>query len=167
MKKIFSLFAVLFVTVSLASAQELQLVNYKGGDFTKASSVDEKAGAKMDQAGANATEWNYGTIKNASTGYRYFKFTNTGKGPLVISAAKGSCGCTVPTWPKEPIMPGESNFIKVKYDTKRTGAFTKYVTLTSNAQSNTTTRLKIFGTVEAPNSAPASTAPKVIAKPQG
>ena len=62
-----------------------------------------------------------------------FKFTNTGDAPLIISNAKGSCGCTVPVWPKEPIAPGASNVIKVKYDTKRIGAFNKSVTLTSNA----------------------------------
>jgi len=82
---------------------------------------------------------------------------------LVISAAKGSCGCTVPSYPKEPIMPGESEFIKVKYDTKRTGAFTKYVTLTTNAQANTTTRLKIMGTVDAPATAPAPAAKPALA----
>ena len=166
MKKIFSLFAVLFVAVSFVSAQEMVFVNYGAGDCTKASSADEKAGAQMDQPGTTATEWNYGNIKNASTGYRYFKFTNTGSGPLVISAAKGSCGCTVPSYPKEPIMPGESEFIKVKYDTKRTGAFTKYVTLTTNAQANTTTRLKIMGTVDAPANAPAP-AKKPALAPQG
>jgi len=157
MNKIFSLLAVLFITVSFATAQEIQFVNYESGDFTNTASADEEAGAKKTQPDATATEWNYGSIKNASTGYRYFKFTNTGSGPLVISAAKGSCGCTVPTWPKEPIMPGESDFIKVKYDTKRTGAFTKYVTLTTNAQANTTTRLKIFGTVSAPATTPTAT----------
>lgn len=164
MKKIFSLLAALLVTVSFATAQEIQFSNYQSGDYTKAASTDEKAGAKMSQTGENATEWNYGNIKNGSTGYRYFKFTNTGKGPLVISAAKGSCGCTVPSYPKEPIMPGQSEFIKVKYDTKRTGAFTKYVTLTTNAQSNTTTRLKIMGNVSAPASAPASKTPAVAPK---
>ncbi|WMX16408.1 MULTISPECIES: DUF1573 domain-containing protein [unclassified Aureispira] len=164
MKKIFSLFAVLLVAVSFASAQEITFSNYAAGDCTKASSAAEKEGAQMDQPGTTATEWNYGNIKNASTGYRYFKFTNTGSGPLVISAAKGSCGCTVPSYPKEPIMPGESEFIKVKYDTKRTGAFTKYVTLTTNAQTNTTTRLKIFGTVDAPANTPA---PALKEQPQG
>jgi hypothetical protein len=157
MNKIFSLLAVLFITVSFATAQDIQFTAYKSGDFTKAASAEEKEGSKMNQSDAIATDWNYGSIKNASTGYRYFKFTNTGSGPLVISAAKGSCGCTVPTWPKEPIMPGESDFIKVKYDTKRTGAFTKYVTLTTNAQANTTTRLKIFGSVSAPATAPTTT----------
>jgi hypothetical protein len=157
MKKVFSLFAVLFVAVSFASAQEIQFVNYKAGDCNNASSAEEKAGANMSQVGADATTWNYGSIKNASTGYRYFKFTNTGSGPLVISDAKGSCGCTVPTWPKEPIMPGQSEYIKVNYDTKRTGAFTKYVTLTTNAKTNTTSRLKIEGTVDAPPTDPNAT----------
>ena len=98
---------------------------------------------------SDAMEWNYGKIEKSSTGVRFFKFTNTGTAPLVISKAKGSCGCTVPSYPKEPIMPGAAGFIKVKYDTKRVGAFTKYVTLTTNATSNATSRLKITGTVEA------------------
>lgn len=75
----------------------------------------------------------YGTIELGADGVREFKFTNTGKEPLIISNARGSCGCTVPTWPKEPIKPGESSVIKVKYDTKRLGAINKSVTITSNA----------------------------------
>ncbi len=158
MKKILSLFAVLFVTVSFVSAQKMEFTQYKAGDAKDAKVTIEKQGAKLAQTGTNATEWNYGSISNASTGIRYFKFTNTGNAPLIISAAKGSCGCTIPSYPKEPIMPGESNFIKVKYDTKRTGAFTKYVTLTTNSTDNTTTRLKIYGTVAAPKQvAPAAT----------
>ena len=163
MKNILSLLAILSISLSFSYAQEIQFVNYNSGDFSKASSSLEKEGASMNQPGANATEWNYGNIENGSTGFRYFKFTNTGSGPLVISAAKGSCGCTVPTWPKEPVMPGQSEFIKVKYDTKRTGAFTKYVTLTTNAKTNTTTRLKIFGTVSAPATTPASS-PEPVTK---
>lgn len=139
-----------FLVSTKVAAQDIQFVTYSSGECTKTSSEAEKLGASLGQPGTNATEWNYGNIKNGSTGYRFFKFTNTGQGPLVISSAKGSCGCTVPTWPKEPIMPGQSEYIKVRYDTKRTGAFTKYVTLTTNAQSNPTTRLKVFGTVDAP-----------------
>lgn len=75
----------------------------------------------------------YGTIENGSDGNRVFKFKNVGKEPLIITDAKGSCGCTTPEWPKEPIAPGASSVIKVHYDTKRTGAFEKTVTLTSNA----------------------------------
>lgn len=76
-----------------------------------------------------------------------FKFTNTGTEPLIISRAKGSCGCTVPTWPKEPIAPGETGTIKVVYNTaRRPGTFTKSVTLTTNATENTTV-IKIRGKV--------------------
>ena len=81
----------------------------------------------------------YGTIEHNANGVRKFEFTNTGIEPLIISRAKGSCGCTVPTWPKEPIMPGESNVIKVKYATNRVGRFTKTVTITSNAKTPTKT----------------------------
>ncbi|TNE68072.1 MAG: DUF1573 domain-containing protein, partial [Bacteroidetes bacterium] len=78
------------------------------------------------------TTIDYGTIDKGSEPLRKFSFTNTGNEPLIIKTAKGSCGCTVPTYPKEPIMPGETNVIEVRYDTKRVGAFTKTVTLTTN-----------------------------------
>jgi len=90
----------------------------------------------------------YGTIKQGADGIREFKFTNTGKEPLIISNSRGSCGCTVPTWPKEPIKPGESSVIKVKYDTKRLGAINKSVTVTSNASQGTIV-LRIKGKIEA------------------
>ena len=76
----------------------------------------------------------YGTIAQSSEPFRVFAFTNTGNEPLVIKHAKGSCGCTVPTYPKEPILPGESSEVKVRYDTKRIGKFTKTVTLTTNEE---------------------------------
>lgn len=81
----------------------------------------------------------YGTIPHNADGYRYFKFTNLGKEPLIIKEAHGSCGCTVPTWPKEPIQPGQSNEIKVHYATDRVGRVTKSVTITSNANPGTKT----------------------------
>ena len=90
----------------------------------------------------------YGTIKQGADGSCEFKFKNTGKEPLVISNAKGSCGCTVPTYPKEPIMKGQTAVIKVHYDTKRVGAFTKTVTIDSNSKSGTKV-LTIKGLVEA------------------
>lgn len=77
-------------------------------------------------------EVDYGKIDQNADGMRKFKFTNTGTAPLVISNARGSCGCTVPTWPKEPIMPGESSVIDVKYDTNRVGKFSKSITVTTN-----------------------------------
>ncbi|MCF6346916.1 MAG: DUF1573 domain-containing protein [Flavobacteriaceae bacterium] len=76
---------------------------------------------------------NYGEIARNSDGKRVFKFTNVGKSPLIITNVKGSCGCTVPISPKEPIMPGQSSEIEVKYATNRIGPFSKTVTITSNA----------------------------------
>jgi len=74
----------------------------------------------------------YGEIEQHSERDRFVKFTNTGTEPLVITNARGSCGCTVPVWPKEPIMPGETNEIKISYATNRLGKINKTVTLTTN-----------------------------------
>jgi len=75
---------------------------------------------------------NYGDIDKGSDPLRVFRFTNTGIEPLVIKHAKGSCGCTVPEYPKAPIMPGETGEIKVRYDTNRMGSFTKTISLSTN-----------------------------------
>lgn len=101
----------------------------------------------------------YGTIEHKSDGKREFVFTNNGTEPLIIKNAQGSCGCTVPTWPKEPIAPGAKGVIGVKYATDRVGSFTKNVTLTTNA-SETPKLLTIKGTVKPdPNAAAPAAAP--------
>lgn len=92
----------------------------------------------------------YGDIAYNSDGERVFKFKNIGKTPLIISQVKGSCGCTVPTKPEEPIMPGKTGEIKVKYATNRVGPFSKTVTIVSNA-SEATKVIRVKGRVlEAP-----------------
>ena len=88
----------------------------------------------------------YGTIEKGADGVRIFKFTNTGNAPLVISRVKSSCGCTVPSWPKEAVLPGESGEIKVKYDTRRVMPIRKTITVNSNAE-RPTVALKIKGNV--------------------
>lgn len=89
----------------------------------------------------------YGTIKYDANGQCSFNFKNTGNAPLIISDAKGSCGCTVPSYPKEPIQPGQTATITVKYDTKRPGAINKSVTITSNAVNEPTKVIRIKGNV--------------------
>lgn len=79
----------------------------------------------------------YGTIEKGSDGNRVFKFKNIGKSPLIITRVKASCGCTVPSHPKEPIMPGATAEIKVKYDTNRASPFNKAITIYSNASEAT------------------------------
>ena len=90
----------------------------------------------------------YGTIEHKADGAREFVFTNNGTEPLVIMNAQGSCGCTVPTWPREPIAPGATAVIGVKYDTNRPGPFTKTITLTSNSVESPSKLLTIKGNVK-------------------
>ena len=93
---------------------------------------------------------NYGTIQQDSKNTKIFNFTNTGSEPLIIESAVGSCGCTVPKFPKEPIKPGESGEIEVVYSPgKQQGAQTKTVTITANTDPITTT-LNISANVEVP-----------------
>lgn len=77
--------------------------------------------------------YNFGKVKEGKVINHVFKFTNSGKVPLVITHAKSTCGCTVPKWPEEPIDPGKTGEINVKFDTKGKKSFQdKPVTITSN-----------------------------------
>ncbi len=121
------------------------LVAFGGITAAHAQSAEENPNAP--KIAFEKKEHDFGTIEKGGDGTYEFVFTNTGKEPLFISNAKGSCGCTVPEWPREPIAPGESGVIKVKYDTKRVGPFNKSVTITSNADKPTTV-IRIKGKVE-------------------
>jgi len=98
----------------------------------------------------------YGTIIQGADGTCEFKFTNVGKEPLILSKPQSSCGCTVPTWPQEPILPNKSDVIKVTYNTQNIGPINKTITVTSNAKTNRIV-LSIKGTVTAK---PAETVPE-------
>lgn len=89
----------------------------------------------------------YGKIVQNSEPLRVVKFTNTGTEPLIIQNARGSCGCTVPTYPKEPIMPGQTSKIEIRYDTKRLGKINKTVTITTN-EGGQPHVLKVTGQIE-------------------
>jgi len=88
----------------------------------------------------------YGTIAKGSDGTCEFVFTNMGQTPLIVNKAQASCGCTVPEWTREPVQPGKTGIIKVKYNTNIVSTFTKTVTVTSNAK-NSPVVLTIKGTV--------------------
>lgn len=89
----------------------------------------------------------YGTIIQGADGNCEFKFKNTGKEPLILSNVVSSCGCTVPSWNREPIMPGKEGVIKVKYDTNRIGVISKQITVMSNAKTDRVV-LQIAGKIE-------------------
>jgi hypothetical protein len=94
-------------------------------------------------------EHDFGTIENGADGTYNFTFVNNGTEPLILNNVQSSCGCTIPKWPREPIAPGTSAAIDVRYDTKRIGAFNKSITVTSNGSENPIV-LKIKGNVLAP-----------------
>lgn len=139
MKKIFTLLVVFGLAITSATAQET----------SKKANKAKTTVAKVNGAGMvfDSETIDYGTIAHNSDGKREFVFTNNGNAPLIITNAQGSCGCTVPSSPKEPIMPGAKGVIGVKYATDRVGAFTKTVTITSNATGQPTKILTIKGNV--------------------
>lgn len=89
---------------------------------------------------------NFGNVDIDTDNPHSFVFTNTGKEPLLITNAKGSCGCTVPSWPKDPIMPGSTGKIDVVFRPSKGQAGQpqeKTVTITANTEPvNTVVRIK-------------------------
>ncbi len=95
----------------------------------------------------------FGTVyKGEDSGVREFEFTNTGDKPLIIKDVKSTCGCTIPSKPKEPILPGKTGKIEIKYNMKP-GPIRKTITIMSNAVNyeNGTVAVKIKGEVKSPD----------------
>lgn len=132
MKKLLLLGFIAIMSVGVACAQDVQSENRPVN------------GAKIVFA---KVEHNYGTIKKGGDGKCQFEFENTGNEPLILSNVRASCGCTTPSYTKEPIMPGKKGTIDVTYNTNTVGGFTKTVTVTSNAVDNPRIVLKIKGNV--------------------
>jgi len=98
--------------------------------------------------GFSKTEYDFGTIKSGSPVSHEFEFKNDGTAPLVLTNVKASCGCTTPSWPKEPIAPGETGKISATYNNAGAGNFNKSVTVTT--QGGETVVLYLKGVSEAP-----------------
>jgi hypothetical protein len=128
MKKVIYLLGIMFLMVGAAKAQD-----------SKAAIGPEIEFEKLVH--------DYGDVPFNGNGECEFRFTNTGNEPLLIQKPKSSCGCTIPSWPNEPILPGESDVIRVTYKTNRVGNINKTVTVTSNALKNSTVVLRIKGRV--------------------
>ena len=164
MKKLvcFTMIALLFASISL----QAQDTSKKPQDAAKKEQSDTKKGkkAKVAEITFESLEHDYGNIYKGDNGECEFVFKNTGKAPLQITNARASCGCTVPSWPKDPIAPGKKSIIKVKYDTNRLGTINKSITVTSNAVNNSVV-LHIKGNIsEKPaESVPAQQAPMLKA----
>ncbi len=96
----------------------------------------------------------FGTLAYAGNGTCVFTFTNTGDAALILTSCRSSCGCVVPSWDREPVPPGGTGTVRVKYDTQRVGPFTKSVTVESNAVDLPTVVLTIKGEVRPAPEAP-------------
>ncbi len=108
--------------------------------------VSVNAQEKVAKIEFKSTTIDYGTVEKGADGVRVFEFTNTGDAPLIISKVSSSCGCTIPKKPKDPILPGKTGEIEVKYDTNRVNPIRKTITVISNADTPTVA-LKIKGEV--------------------
>jgi len=141
MKKIVLLATFVFA-IMIAVAQE------KKSEVSNANEVKKEMKSENGpKISFETTLHEYGDIELNSDGSFDFVFTNTGNEPLILSKPRSSCGCTIPSWPKEPILPGESNVIKVTYNTKKAGPFNKTVTVYSNAKGKSSVVLRIKGKV--------------------
>jgi hypothetical protein len=138
------LFAICFSVVLMSSVMTAQTAPSVAPEAPAVDKMSVPVGGAV--LTFEKTEIDYGNIEKGADPLRKFKFKNTGTEPLVIQSAQGSCGCTVPSYKKEPILPGESSEIEVRYDTQRVGPFQKQVTLTTN-ESVPTRVLTIKGVV--------------------
>ena len=124
--------------------QSAQVTEVSAGENASAEDVDPNAPTTTMSFAEEV--YDFGSVEKGGKVEHSYKFTNTGNEPLIISNAKASCGCTVPTWPKEPIAPGETGEIPVIFNAKSTGNQTKTITITANT-TPPKTRLTIKGQV--------------------
>jgi len=161
-KLILGLMAIL--TLSFVSCKEDAADKVKAENVEAASTRDaqEVYYPTMDFEVKNH---DFGTINEGEVVEHTFTFTNNGKAPLVITSARGSCGCTVPSYPKEAVQPGETGEMLVKFNSRgRKNQQNKTVTITANTESGKETlQIKSFVTPD-PNAATKTATPQVQVK---
>lgn len=137
MRKITYLFAILFSTtliVSCGNGNATTKINKENLELAKSRDVAIKKGAALISFDNNV--YDFGTVNEGDVIETTFKVTNSGKTDLVITDAKVTCGCTVPVWPKKPIKPGETESVKVKFNTSgKQNRQQKNITLITNTES--------------------------------
>lgn len=117
MKKIFAVFSLFAFIAAISCSQSPK------------SATAQNEGASIE---FETTSHDYGTIPQGGDGTYEFVFKNTGKVPLLLTNVRSSCGCTIPEWPKKPLNKGEEGKIKVSYNTRITGSFSKSISVYSN-----------------------------------
>ena len=100
------------------------------------NAYSEEKTIQLTQIDFNQTEHNFSTLKKDREASIYFKYKNTGQNPLKISSISSRCGCTIPKWSKDPLLPNQTDSILVSYDAKEMGYFSKEIYVISNAQTS-------------------------------
>jgi len=132
MKKILfvTMISVIIFSCNQDAISKIDTTNKAKPEKLDLSLIDTPSDAKID---FENSVWDFGIIEAEEIVSHSFKFINSGSDPLIISSAKGSCGCTVPKWPKAPIAPGDNGVIDVTFNSKgKNGKQNKKVTLTTN-----------------------------------
>lgn len=136
MKKLFILTIAAFISIGMFGQANVKPV--KGAKNKKEAEAKVKESVVVAPISKDPAIFlekdvvDFGVIDKGSDGVRTFKVTNRGSQPLLLTNCSGSCGCTVPTCPREPILPGKSAEVQVKYDTNRPGPINKQVNISSN-----------------------------------
>jgi len=130
--------------MSLVSCKDEKASEKVSDEQVEAAEVQDAKVGDLPVMDFAEKEFDFGTINEGDVAEHTFKFTNNGKTPLIITNAKGSCGCTVPSYPRNtPIAPGETNEVLVKFNSKgKPGDNTKTVTISANTETGTE-RIKI------------------------
>ena len=166
MKKIvfFTMIALLFASFSLQAQDSSVKPKKETPKEQSAPKKEKKSKAKVAEITFESLEHDYGNIYKGDNGECEFKFKNTGKAPLTITKCQASCGCTVPSWPRDPIAPGKTAVIRVKYDTNRIGTINKSITVNSDAINNSVVlHIKGYISEKPVESAPVQDAPMMKA----
>lgn len=124
------------VAMAFTSCKDNAAEKVKAENVEEAAERDAQA-VVYPEISFEETEHDFGTIDQGTNVEHTFTFTNTGDAPLVITNATSSCGCTVPTWTKEPIAPGETGEMLVKFNGSGQNQVTKTVNITANTEAGT------------------------------
>ncbi|MCB0373471.1 MAG: DUF1573 domain-containing protein [Muricauda sp.] len=145
MKRISTIFSLIAAVALLGVSCKDKASDKIVADNVESASVRDEAQKLVPVMTFEKTEHDFGTIERGTPQETIFKFTNTGNAPLLITSAKSSCGCTVPNPPKEPIAPGETGELVVKFNGSGQNQVTKTITVTANtAKGSELLRIKAF-----------------------
>lgn len=132
-KKTIGFLAIASLVITVSCKEK---VLQEGGATTETTASSDEVAGKAPVMTFEESEFDFGDINPGDKVEHIFTFTNTGESDLLITDAKGSCGCTVPDYKKDPIKPGEKSSMKVTFDsTGKSGQQQKTVTISANTAS--------------------------------